>query len=154
MPVNKPRVTVDLDAPQETPWASFLRYEAGSIQLKTEMDAERVVYIATRRKSAVLKDLFESMRDDMKNGLTVALIVDRRDPVPCVWFGREQPDRRRRELDALALNGWARIVVGGPDDWRDPIAVPVDVPPVPAPLTPSPIAPPQILSPAASRRSP
>ena len=85
---------------------------------------ERVLYIATTRGAAPLKELFESMRYDMACAMTVEFIVDRRDQEGCAWLRnaateRRQSDRRRhREQDALARNGWARIVVA-PDCSRN-----------------------------------
>ena len=86
---------------------------------KAESQTARALYVATRRKSAQLNDLFESMRDDMANAMPVELIVDRRSEEQCAWSGngaterRHAPDRRAHgELNALARNGWARIVVG------------------------------------------
>ena len=76
----------------------------------------RVLYIATTCRAAPLKELFESMRFDMACAMTVEFIVDRRDQKGCAWLRtataeRRQSDRRQhREQDALARNGWARIV--------------------------------------------
>ena len=123
---GQPQITIE-PCPGDDPW-KFLRDEAGSIRVETSAEhlAQQVLYIATRRKAAPLADLFEVMRRDMKIVMTVELIVDRRDPSRNVCFDRRHPDRRQhRELNALARNGWARIVVG-----QSPgvIAVPADAP--------------------------
>ena len=79
-----------------------------------EATMPRILYIATRRKSAQLRDLFASMRDDMASA-AVELVVDRRyqdrrarsDDVSAE---RRQADRRKyREAPELAQNGWARL---------------------------------------------
>ena len=80
-------------------------------------EGKRVLYIATKRKSAPLKELFNTMHDDMTSAVPVELIIDRRTEVSRKRFDyvnaeRRLWDRRQyRELNALARNGWARIVV-------------------------------------------
>jgi hypothetical protein len=84
---------------------------------------QRIIYIATRRKSAHLQDLFAAMREDMSSG-SVELIIDRRyqdrrlraDDVPSE---RRNADRRlNREAAALQRNGWVRIIVATDDQSR------------------------------------
>ena len=67
-----------------------------------------VLYIATRRDTEALAELFESMRLDMISGTPVELIVDRRRKG--ARFGR-QDRREHREQHGVTAKGWARIVV-------------------------------------------
>jgi hypothetical protein len=80
---------------------------------------QRIIYIATRRKSARLQELFASMRDDMAMS-SVELILDRRyrerrTRADDVATDRRKDDRRSsRETDELTRKGWVRIVVESP----------------------------------------
>jgi hypothetical protein len=76
----------------------------------------RVLYIATRRKSAQLQDLFDSMKSDMASG-SVELIIDRRYTdrrirSDTIVIERRSTDRRRYyEKEELTRSGWVRLVI-------------------------------------------